>query len=120
MLAAYREWGDRCVERFNGMWAFAIWDAPRQRLFCSRDRFGVKPFLYHWDGRRLVFASEPGAFRADPAITLRPNPRAVRDFIEQGYADHLGETFFEGVPTSPPLIRSCSTPAASRSPGTGS
>ena len=97
VLAAYREWGDRCVERFNGMWAFAIWDEPRRRLFCSRDRFGVKPFLYHWDGRRFAFASEPGAFRADRSITRRPNERAVRDFIEQGYTDHLDETFFEGI-----------------------
>ena len=97
VLAAYREWGDRCVERFNGMWAFAIWDEPRRRLFCSRDRFGVKPFLYHWDGSRFVFASEPGAFRADASITLRPNERAVRDFMEQGYTDHLDETFFEGI-----------------------
>ncbi len=97
ILAAYREWGDRCVERFNGMWAFAIWDARERRLFCSRDRFGVKPFLYHWDGARFAFASEPAAFRADPDITLRPNLRAVRDFLEQGYCDHLEETFFEGV-----------------------
>ena len=97
VLAAYREWGDRCVERFNGMWAFAIWDEPRRRLFCSRDRFGVKPFLYHWDGSRFVFASEPAAFRANRDIALRPNARAVRDFIEQGYADHLDETFFEGI-----------------------
>ena len=79
------------------MWAFALWDAPRRRLFCSRDRFGVKPFLYHWDGSRFVFASEPRAFRADPTIAMRPNERAVRDFIEQGYADHLDETFFEGI-----------------------
>src|SRR6266567_4662103 len=50
ILAAYREWGERCVERFNGMWAFALWDADRSRLFCSRDRFGVKPFYYRYDG----------------------------------------------------------------------
>src|ERR671937_68218 len=50
ILAAYREWGERCVERFNGMWAFALWDGPRRRLFASRDRFGVKPFYYRLDG----------------------------------------------------------------------
>jgi asparagine synthase (glutamine-hydrolysing) len=44
ILAAYEEWGDACVERFNGMWALAIWDTRKRRLFCSRDRFGVKPF----------------------------------------------------------------------------
>ena len=72
VLAAYREWGDSCVERFNGMWAFALWDAHARRLFCSRDRFGVKPFHYRWDGSRFVFASEPKAFRADPSITCDP------------------------------------------------
>src|SRR5262249_58913835 len=50
ILAAYREWGDRCVERFNGMWAFAIWDVARRRLFASRDRFGIKPFYYRLSG----------------------------------------------------------------------
>ena len=66
ILAAYEEWGDRCVERFNGMWAFALWDGRRRALYCSRDRFGVKPFYFRWDGARFVFASEPKAFRADP------------------------------------------------------
>jgi asparagine synthase (glutamine-hydrolysing) len=44
ILASYLEWGEACVERFNGMWAFALWDGRERRLFCSRDRFGVKPF----------------------------------------------------------------------------
>jgi asparagine synthase (glutamine-hydrolysing) len=96
VLAAYREWGETCVERFNGMWAFAIWDTIDRRLFCSRDRFGVKPFYYLWDGKRLVFASEPKAFRA-AGIRLVPNARIVRDYLEQSYLDHTNETFFEGV-----------------------
>ena len=58
------------------MWAFALWDARGERLFCSRDRFGVKPFYYRCDGGRLVFASEPKAFRADPETRLRAEPRA--------------------------------------------
>ncbi len=79
VLEAYREWGERCVERFNGMWAIALWDGSRRRLFCSRDRFGVKPFYYRWDGSRFVFASELKAFRADPGARLEPTERAVRD-----------------------------------------
>ncbi len=59
ILAAYREWGEACVERFNGMWAFVIWDASRRTLFCSRDRLGIKPFYYRVDGTRFAFASEP-------------------------------------------------------------
>ena len=102
ILAAYREWGERCVERFNGMWAFALWDGTRRRLFASRDRFGVKPFYYRTGGGRLVFASEPRAFRADPQTRLEPNPSAVREYLEQAYLDHTEETFFEGIRKLPP------------------
>src|ERR671939_454083 len=102
ILAAYREWGERCVGRFNGMWAFALWDEPRCRLFCSRDRFGVKPFYYRFEGGRFVFASEPRAFRADPETRLEPNPLAVRDYLDQAYLDHTDETFFAGIRKLPP------------------
>jgi asparagine synthase (glutamine-hydrolysing) len=102
ILAAYREWGERCVERFNGMWAFALWDGERQRLLCSRDRFGVKPFYYRYDRGRFVFASELKAFRADPETRLAPNRRAVREYLEQGYVDHTDETFFSGIVRLPP------------------
>jgi asparagine synthase (glutamine-hydrolysing) len=97
LLAAYEEWGERCVERFNGMWAFALWDGTQRRLFCSRDRFGVKPFYYRFDGGRFVFASELKAFRADPGARLEANPRAVRDYLDQGYLDHTDDTFFAGI-----------------------
>jgi asparagine synthase (glutamine-hydrolysing) len=95
ILRAYEEWGERCVERFNGMWAIALWDARRRRLFCSRDRFGVKPFYYRWDGAQFAFASELKAFRA--AGALEPHLPAVRDYLEQGYVDHKDETFFAGI-----------------------
>ncbi len=102
ILHAYEQWGDACVRRFNGMWAVAIWDGRRRRLFCSRDRFGIKPFVYSWDGTRFVFASEPKAFRADPHTELEANPRAVREYVEQGYTDHTDETFFAGLRRLPP------------------
>lgn len=97
ILAAYREWGERCVERFNGMWAFCIWDTGRRTLFCSRDRMGIKPFYYRKEGSRFSFASEPWLLRGDGA-----NLRAVRDYLEQGYLDQLDETFFAGVVRLPP------------------
>jgi asparagine synthase (glutamine-hydrolysing) len=100
ILRAYEEWGERCVERFNGMWAIALWDSRRRRLFCSRDRFGVKPFYYQWDGARFAFASELKAFRA--AGPLAPHLPAVRDYLEQGYVDHRHETFFAGIRKLPP------------------
>jgi asparagine synthase (glutamine-hydrolysing) len=97
VLSAYAEWGTRCVERFNGMWAFALWDGRRRRLFCSRDRFGVKPFYYRFEGGRFVFASELKAFAADPETRLDPNPAAVREYLDQAYLDHTDETFFAGI-----------------------
>ena len=100
IVRGYEEWGDRCVERFNGMWSFALWDGRRRRVFCSRDRFGVKPFYYSWDGARLAFASELKAFRA--AGSLEPHLPAVRDYLEQGYVDHTDDTFFAGVAKLPP------------------
>jgi asparagine synthase (glutamine-hydrolysing) len=97
ILAAYREWGERCVEHFNGMWSFVIWDSSTQTLFCSRDRLGIKPFYYRLDGSRFSFASEPWPLRRAGA-----NLRAVHDYLEQGYLDQGDETFFAGVVRLPP------------------
>jgi asparagine synthase (glutamine-hydrolysing) len=58
ILNAYLHWGVQCLNRFNGMWAFALYDSRNRQLFCARDRFGVKPFFYAWDGKTLLFASE--------------------------------------------------------------
>jgi asparagine synthase (glutamine-hydrolysing) len=102
LLAAYVEWGEQCVERFVGMWAFAIWDVERQRLFASRDRFGIKPFYYRQEAGRLVFASEPKAFLADSQTQLEPNLSAVAEYLTQSYLDHTDETFFTGVRRLPP------------------
>ncbi len=96
ILAAYAEWGADCVERFNGMWAFAIWDRVERRLFCSRDRFGIKPFYYRATGSRFSFASELRAFRADGG-PLAANDRIVRDYLEHTLLEHTDETFFAGI-----------------------
>lgn len=64
ILAAYHCWGEDCQLRFNGMWAFAIWDRVERMLFISRDRFGVKPLIYYFDPRHFAFASEMKAFLA--------------------------------------------------------
>jgi len=97
LLAAFEEWGESCVERFNGMWAFAIWDTRDERLFCARDRFGVKPFYYRLDDGRFVFASELKAFKADRNTRLAANDRIVRDFVLHDWFDHTDETFFAGI-----------------------
>jgi len=58
ILASYDKWGEECVNRFNGMWAFAIYDKSKQIIFCSRDRFGVKPFYYTEVDDKFIFGSE--------------------------------------------------------------
>lgn len=91
ILAAWEAWGEDCQSRFNGMWAFALWDRSRRRLFLSRDRFGVKPLHWLCDGRRLAFSSELKGFlgfswfRAefDPAmLALALTNPAVVDAVE--------------------------------------
>lgn len=96
ILAAYAEWGVSCVERFNGMWAFAIWDRNARKLFCSRDRFGVKPFYYLPVGGGFVFGSEIRQLM--PWINQpKANRSLVLDFLLTGAADHTDNTFFAGV-----------------------
>jgi asparagine synthase (glutamine-hydrolysing) len=72
IVHAYEEWGDDCCTRFNGQWAYAIWDTRRRRLVLSRDRLGVRPLYYATAGGRLLFGSEVKALWADPAL-----PRAI-------------------------------------------
>lgn len=96
LLAAYREWGEGCLTRFNGMFAFALWDATRRRLFCARDRLGEKPFYYYWDGERFAFASEIKGLLA-AGVRPSPNHRAVFDYLDGAFLDHSEYTFFEGI-----------------------
>ncbi|MDD3933413.1 MAG: asparagine synthase (glutamine-hydrolyzing) [Methanoculleus sp.] len=102
ILHAYEEWGRDCLARFNGMWAFALWDERRRELFCARDRLGVKPFYYTLAGGSFLFASEIKALLAHPAAGRRPNDRMLSTFLAWGVADHTGETMYEGVFQLPP------------------
>lgn len=97
IIHAYEEWGEECLQRFNGMWSFALWDEREQRLFCARDRFGIKPFYYHWDGRCFRFASEIKALLVDPAVERRVNESVVYDYLARAALDHREETFFSGI-----------------------
>ncbi len=97
ILHGYAAWGDDCVHRFNGMWAFAIWDSRRRRLLLSRDRLGVKPLYFktEQDGT-LVFSSEIKAIAA-VRKTTEANLGKVHDYLAYGYRTNDGETFFQGV-----------------------
>ncbi len=85
ILAAYREWGADCVQRFNGMFAFALWDVRRQVLFLARDRIGVKPLYYSLDRRRLVFGSTLKAVTAFADVSREISPEATDLYFQMAY-----------------------------------
>lgn len=97
ILHAYEEWGMQCLNHFNGMWAFALWDKKRKRLFCSRDRFGIKPLYYYFNGRKFILASEIKAILQDQLIERSPNHNRMCDYLAYGYLDHTEDTFFQNV-----------------------
>jgi asparagine synthase (glutamine-hydrolysing) len=102
LLQAYAEWGDLAVERLNGMWAFAILDRRRDRLFCSRDRFGIKPFAYAVTGGRLLFASEIKALLAAEPALATPSWTALSMLVQSTRGYRLEQSCFEGVLRLPP------------------
>ena len=96
LLYAYREWGEDCTQRLLGMFAFAIWDRRRKRLFCARDRLGIKPFYYWTDGGTLGFASEIKGILAAGLVRAQPDAEGLRDYLTFQYC--LGDkTLFDGV-----------------------
>lgn len=96
LLHAYREWGERFVDRLIGMFAFAIWDRHEQKLFCARDRIGIKPFYYHFDGRRLLFASEIKAILSDGSVQAATNPEGLQDYLTFQFCLDR-KTLFKGI-----------------------
>ena len=85
LLHAYRQWGMEMLSRFRGMFAFALWDRPRQTLILARDRAGVKPLYWSFRDGVLVFASELKAFHQFPGFRKELNPEALWFFLQLGY-----------------------------------
>jgi asparagine synthase (glutamine-hydrolysing) len=96
IVHAYEEWGDECVHRFRGMFAFAIWDAPRRRLLLVRDRLGVKPLYWTRAGDRLLFGSEIKALLESGYVPIRANEKALPELLTTRYQSS-DETMFEGI-----------------------
>jgi asparagine synthase (glutamine-hydrolysing) len=96
VLHAFEEWGPPCLARFNGMFAFAVWDRRERRLFLARDRFGVKPLYYFWDGAKLIFASEIKAILAAPGVPRAVCHEALNEYFtfQNVFSD---ATLFEGI-----------------------
>ncbi|MDO9001778.1 MAG: asparagine synthase (glutamine-hydrolyzing) [Bacteroidota bacterium] len=97
VLAAYKEWGFDCVGKFNGMWAFCIYDSEKQICFASRDRLGVKPFYYIDNKEFLSFASEQKAFVKSGLISPIINQKALHNFLINGLLETETNNFFDGV-----------------------
>src|SRR5262245_52005944 len=101
IVHGYEEWGEGAVERFRGMFAFAIWDARRRRLVLVRDRLGVKPLYYAELPDGVVFGSEIKSLLEDPAVPRRWRPTAIDSFLSLLYVP-APDTVYEAVKKLPP------------------
>jgi asparagine synthase (glutamine-hydrolysing) len=96
VLNAYAKWGPQCVEKFNGMFAFAIWDKSRQELFLARDRYGIKPLYYTFIGNYFLFASEQKAVITHPAFKRDIDLEALLEYFT-----------FQNIFTDKTLLKGC-------------
>jgi asparagine synthase (glutamine-hydrolysing) len=104
IVAAYHQWGKDCLEKFDGMFAFAIWDNQARKLFAARDRFGEKPFFFFYDDKELLFASEMKALWK-LGVDKKVNRSMLYNFLTIGYTTNPAEpreTFFENISKLPP------------------
>ena len=101
ILTAYLEWGIACQEKLSGMWAFIIYDDQLQSLFCSRDRFGIKPFFIWENEKQIAFASEIKAFQELPDWKPILNQQLAADFIFKGMQHHSIDSLFKNVQQLP-------------------
>jgi asparagine synthase (glutamine-hydrolysing) len=97
LLNAYSAWGKDCLQKFNGMWAFLVYDRQRQALFGSRDRFGVKPLYRCISGDLVLFASEIKAILSSGRFPVAVNWRTTAKFFKERNLDGTDETFFSGI-----------------------
>jgi asparagine synthase (glutamine-hydrolysing) len=102
ILKGFDKWGSQVVNRFIGMWAFAIYDKVSKELFCSRDRFGIKPFYYIFDGNSLYFASEIKSLRKTPSFSNDLNLNQISRGLQLGWMVYRDETYFNCVKSLEP------------------
>lgn len=98
LVHSYEQWGTRCLEKLNGMFAFALWDEPKQALWIARDHFGIKPLYYCQTEKFFAFASEIKPLLKHPDLSWTPNERLVTRYLNSGStADGTEATFFDGI-----------------------
>jgi asparagine synthase (glutamine-hydrolysing) len=96
ILHAYEEYGEDCARHLRGMFAFAIWDGEKQRLFLARDRVGIKPLYYFWDEQQFLFASELKSILQEPTVSRTLDPLALDDYLTYLYIP-APKTIFRGI-----------------------
>lgn len=97
ILKSYIHWGEECLHKFNGMWAFCIYDKKTKELFISRDRYGIKPLYYYLDSNQFIFASEIGPILNILNKKPTPNYQAIFEYLVFNRTDQNDKTFFEGI-----------------------
>lgn len=97
ILKAYLTWGERCLERFNGMWAFCIYDNLMQEVFIARDRYGVKPLYYFLDGTQFIFASEIRPICEVLDESIEYNKQSIFDYLVFNRTDQTTRTFYSNI-----------------------
>ena len=102
ILHAYHAWGEACLEHLMGDFAFAIWDSPRQRLFCARDHFGVVPFYWAQVDNTLIFSNTLNCLHLHPGVSDELNEAAIGDFLLFGANFDFATTTFADIRRLPP------------------
>ena len=96
VINSYKEWGEDCLHKLNGMWDFALWDKKEKTLFCSRDRYGIKPLYYYKDNDKLIFGSEIKQILSC-GVDKSVNDEVVYDYLVFNFIDHTEQTFFKHI-----------------------
>lgn len=97
IIESYKKWGEKCVDHFNGIWSFALWDGMNQKLFCSRDRMGEKPFHYYYDGESFIFGSEIKQLLVLPTVQPIMNELVMATNLVYHIRDYDENTLVKGV-----------------------
>jgi len=96
IIHSFEQYGPECLQLYRGMFAFALWDKKKRRLFCARDRLGIKPLYYYWNGKLFAFASEIKALLAHPEISAQFNEAGLGEYLAFGYLSGQ-QTMFRGI-----------------------
>ena len=97
ILAAYQKWGKKCLEKFNGMFSFVIYDHDTKEFFAARDRYGIKPFYYYYDSSIFIFCSEIYPIIESFNYLKEPNNQSIYNYLIFNKTNQTSDTFFKNI-----------------------